>query len=208
MNSPMHLPRRPRVLLVKIRMLGDIVINTACYKVLKDAFPGCRLDILVDGPLASVIEGHPYADEILARPIHRWKEIVRFHRDLCRRNYDLVINMHGGPRSHLLSFMARSPLRAVAKNRRGVLPYNVFLDNELPTDRIIGAVDFQLALLRPLVGQIPVNSAPNLYIRPTAKQNISVLLSGVGVMSGMSYAVIYPGVRNCYRQWPTQRFAR
>ena len=44
------IPRKAKILLIKLRSIGDVVYNTAVYAPLKGRFPDAHLTVLVERP--------------------------------------------------------------------------------------------------------------------------------------------------------------
>ena len=87
------LPSEARILLIRLRSMGDCLLLTSPIRALKEEFPGFRISVLVESRFAGCFEGNPDIHEII--PIARQKEALR----LARRDFDLVLNLHGGPTS-------------------------------------------------------------------------------------------------------------
>ena len=60
------LPKNPKILIIKLRSIGDVVYNTAVYTPLKKSFPGCHLTVLVEHFSLDIVRNHPDIDRVLA----------------------------------------------------------------------------------------------------------------------------------------------
>src|SRR5450755_1119928 len=63
-----------RVLLVRLSSFGDVVFALPAAKALKTALPGTHLAWAVEGPLARLLEGASYVDEILVANTRGWRK--------------------------------------------------------------------------------------------------------------------------------------
>jgi len=103
------------ILLIRLRMIGDVVFTTPAIRALRRRFPEARLTYLVEHAAAPVVAGNPHIDEVIAVPLTsglaRLRDDWRIGRDLRRRRFDLVIDFHGGPRGSWLSWLTRAPER-------------------------------------------------------------------------------------------------
>ena len=54
-----------RILFVRLSSFGDVVFALPAAKALRASFPGATLAWAVEGPLAPLLGGAPYVDEIL-----------------------------------------------------------------------------------------------------------------------------------------------
>ena len=104
-----------KILLIRLRLIGDVVFTTPIPRALKRAFPDAHLTYLVEPEAAAVVAGNPHLDEVIVVPrprgIARVLVDLRLARRLRRAQYDLVIDMHGGPRSAWLAWLSRAPRR-------------------------------------------------------------------------------------------------
>ena len=53
------------VLLIRLRLIGDVVFTTPIPRALKRAFPGARVSYLVERSAAAVVAGSPHIDEVI-----------------------------------------------------------------------------------------------------------------------------------------------
>lgn len=95
-----------RVLLIKLRHHGDVLLTSPVFAVLKKHAPHLSLDALVYQDTAPMLAGHPDVDEIhcidrawkkaggLTQLRHEWALLRR----LRRRHYDLIIHLSEHPR--------------------------------------------------------------------------------------------------------------
>ncbi len=54
-----------RLLLVRLRQIGDVVFTTPAVSALRDHFKHCHITYLVEPAAAAVVEGHPGIDELI-----------------------------------------------------------------------------------------------------------------------------------------------
>ncbi|MBI3292152.1 MAG: glycosyltransferase family 9 protein, partial [Elusimicrobia bacterium] len=94
-----------RILVIRLSSLGDIVLTTPVYRNLKEAWPTCQISVLVKERFSDVLIGDPSVDEVIPwrsraeKSGGTWSQL----QALRRRNFDLVIDLHGTPRSWLIS---------------------------------------------------------------------------------------------------------
>ena len=59
------IPKKAKILLIKLRSIGDVVYNTAVYSPLKRHFSDSHLTVLVERPSYDLVCNHPDVDEVL-----------------------------------------------------------------------------------------------------------------------------------------------
>jgi len=63
--TPLDLPPRPRILVVALRRLGDVLFATPVIASLRAAFPQGTIDVLVFADTAGILEGNPDIDHVV-----------------------------------------------------------------------------------------------------------------------------------------------
>ena len=61
-------PRNVKILLVRLRLIGDVVFTTPIPRALKRAFPDSHVAYLVEPQAAPVVAGNPHLDEVIVAP--------------------------------------------------------------------------------------------------------------------------------------------
>jgi len=201
------------VLIIKLSSVGDIVMATPAVSHLKQE-TGASVTWVVDEGMASLLEDHPLADELLLYPrdpfhessrtfgsfVTRWTGLLR---QLRSRTYDLAIDLQGRPRTYLLLQAAR----ARRKIGRGMFP---FLSHTVRHRRsfrrhAIGACFESLDLL----GLDRPAGEPRLVLpaRRNDEMKVEALLRELGVSAGR-YAVILPATTWPSKTWPPEYWAQ
>jgi lipopolysaccharide heptosyltransferase III len=118
--SRLDLPPRPRILVITLRRLGDVLLTTPLIRSLRRAWPQARIDALVFADTAGILAGNPDLDGVVtiaARP-SAWQTFVLGAR-LFRR-YDLAISTQSGDRPTGFAIAAgRVRVAPVAANFNG-----------------------------------------------------------------------------------------
>lgn len=128
-----------RILVIRRRALGDVLVTLPAVLALAEAFPEARLDLVVDRPYAALLAG--LAPELTLLP---WPpppgERSRWSARLRAARYDLVCDYLGSPRTAIWTVLTGAPLRVgyalrgrgwaynvrVPRNRDGATPLAAF----------------------------------------------------------------------------------
>ena len=96
-----------RLLVIKLKQPGDVLVSTPVIAALKEAWPNCHLTYLVPKGTEDMVAGHPGLDDLMVvdRRGETWSQALRFARDLRRRRFDLVIELSGGDRGAIYSWL-------------------------------------------------------------------------------------------------------
>ena len=112
------LPAQPRILVVALRRLGDVLLTTPLIRSLRRAWPDATIDALVFADTAGILDGNPDLNGVIAmppRPTDGAEPGAR-QRGCCAR-YDLAISTQSGDRPTFFAIVA-GRMRVGAGRRR------------------------------------------------------------------------------------------
>jgi heptosyltransferase-3 len=113
-TGQLDLPAKPRILVVALRRLGDVLLTTPLIRSLRRAWPDARIDVLVFADTAAILNGNPDIDGVIGSPQRpSVGDSIALARQILRA-YDLAITTQSGDRP---SFFAI----AAGKTRVGVI---------------------------------------------------------------------------------------
>ena len=198
-----------KVLLVRLRSIGDTVLATPSAFALKRLLPKIQVDMLVEDWVAPLLDPHPHIDNVLALERGGLMSRMRAARELRAEKYDVVYNLHGGTTA---TFLTRA---TGARHRVGFKTYQYAqLHNHLAPSPLLlwgqqkaHSVEQQLALLG-WTG-VPVTDRPRtqLGVSPEAAEIINQRLAAIG-LTDRKIALIHPAAAFATKQWATENFAR
>ena len=104
--TPVRLPKNPRVLVVAMRRLGDVLLTTPLIRSVKRAFPHAVIDALVFAGTEGILAGNPDLGGILTIPQDpSVGETLALAARIAKR-YDLALSTQTGDRPTLLACIA------------------------------------------------------------------------------------------------------
>ncbi len=200
-----------KILLVRLREIGDVVFTTPAIRALRGRFPNAHIGYVVEPAAAPVVTRSPHLDEIIVAPRHRGVAGVAADLALGRRlraaSYDLAIDFHGGPRASLLTWLsgARERIGYQIAGRAWMYTTRVARAREL---RPRHSVENQWDLLRPLgIDSLGRAGAPvEMPVDHNAAAAVSARLTHAGVAPGDPIIVIHVSAGNPFRRWPLDEF--
>jgi heptosyltransferase-3 len=137
-----------RILITRLRFIGDVVLTTPVIRVVRENFPHAYIAYLADKDAITLLENNPYLDELIPFDFN-WGifEQGKFILMLRAKKFDLVIDLFGNPRSAILSFLSGAKTRI-----GGAFGWRKFLyTNPIPrTNERKNAIQFHLDYLKPL----------------------------------------------------------
>jgi heptosyltransferase III len=104
--TPIRLPANPRILVIALRRLGDVLLTTPLIRSIKCAFPAASIDALVFAGTQGILSGNPDLAEVIAIPQRPGaQDTLTLIRRLARR-YDLALSTQSGDRPTTLAWIA------------------------------------------------------------------------------------------------------
>lgn len=103
--KPMQLPPEPRVLVVALRRLGDVLLTTPLIRSVKRAYPAASIEALVFAGTEGVLSGNPDLASVLTMPERQSpSDAFALLRRIWRR-YDLALTTQTGDRPTFLAWL-------------------------------------------------------------------------------------------------------
>src|SRR3712207_929610 len=85
-----------RVLVVRLRSIGDTVLSTPSLIALRRFLPDAQIDVLLEDWVAPVLEGFDAVDNVLITKKDDLKSTLETALKIRRTKYDVAFNLHGG----------------------------------------------------------------------------------------------------------------
>ena len=210
------LPSNPSsLLIIRMSSLGDVITSLPTLVALRRRFPQARIGWVVEDRFASVIEGHPYIDELFVVPLKSWARaaktpqgLVRSYKALCdlkRRlraaKYEVSLDIHGIVKSDVMAGFARCPVRIAFRDACYRHSANVVVD----ATSGIAAVRFT-SMATYLGAENPEYDACFYIPEPESAWAEETLL-GLDFGAAGPLVAVNPGASAPWRQWPAASFA-
>ncbi len=202
----------PRILIVRLSAIGDVVRVLPALHALRDRFPNAQIDWAVEPKSASVIEGHPALDQVLLfeRELEGFLANKAAFRAFCRRvrasRYDIAVDFHGILKSGWILRASR------ATDRYGFAPPRAremshFFTNHrasLPSQRL-NRIDENLELVK-LLGAKRHDLDVTIPVADEVVDEVDGYLDSA-FAAGKRLALLHAPVDRPEKQWPLARFA-
>jgi heptosyltransferase III len=185
--GPIALPARPRILVVALRRLGDVLLATPLIRSIRRAWPEAALDALVFADTAGILDGNPDIDRVVAMPARpTLAQSLALAGRLFKR-YHLAVSTQSGDRPTFFALVAgrahAGPVWPADRIKRHLLGRSVAAGEGV--HRVEDMLRIADALGIPRVAEVvcPVGAMP------------------VGQDVDEPYAVIHAAPKFRYKQW-------
>lgn len=206
-----------RVLLVKLRHHGDVLLTSPVFSVLKRYAPHLELDALVYGETRDMLTLHPAISNVFTvekswkreTPWGRLRHEWRLLKQLRARRYDLLIHLTESNRGALLAQWL-APRVSVAQNyreHRGRFWHGSFTHRYSIPGKPRHRVEIHLDALRRL-GIYPAHEERRLTLvpGPEAETSVDELLRQSGLARGQ-FIHLHPTSRWLFKCWEIDKYA-
>jgi heptosyltransferase-2 len=194
-----------RVLVTRLRRIGDAILSLPVIDALREAFPDCAVDFLAEEGPAQAAIGHPGVDRVLVLD-RTFASILPASPRLLGRlraaRYDWVLDLYGNPRSAAIAAWTGAHVR-VGPARRG--RRRLYTHPVPPVSASLSAVEHHLRALT-ILGLAPRRVPPRIGLTEAERANGRALLDAV-LPEGGPRVGLHPGNRWPAKRWPEERFA-
>jgi lipopolysaccharide heptosyltransferase II len=204
-----------RILLVRLRLIGDVVFTTPVIRALRRQYPAATITYVVEAEAAPVVARNPHLTEVIAiaraRGFERLREDWRIGRRLRAARFDLVVDLHGGPRSAWLAWATRAPVRVGYDVAGRAWMYSRVVHRPrrlLPRHSVLSQWDL-LPAVDAAFPPTPDRSADRVEmpVDPAAAARVAGQLAHADIPTTGRLIVIHVSAGNPFRRWPEAAFA-
>lgn len=193
-----------KILLTRMKYIGDVVLTTPIIRTLREAYPDAHISYLGDAHAVTLLQNNPYLDEII--PFDFSKDTflyqAKMYLMMFSKNYDLTIDLYSNPRSALMTFATRAPMRIGGDSKsRGKLYTHRISDDGI----IKSAIDYHYMSLKPL-GIVPKYYKTEIFLTEEEKSEAKRFLHSVGVDSSRKIVALHPGGTWPAKLWQKEKF--
>jgi lipopolysaccharide heptosyltransferase II len=204
-----------KIVLIRLRLIGDVVFTTPVIRALRRAYPDARLAYVVEPDAAPVVINSPHLDEVILAPRRRGAgrllDDLSLARRLRRQGFDVAIDMHGGPRSAWLTWAsgARERVGYDIRGRAWMYTRIVPRARDLrPRHSVVNQWDL-LAALPDFPRELadPERDSVEMALDAGADARMRTRLQRAGVGADDEVIVVHVSAGNPFRRWPEAFFA-
>ena len=197
-----------KILLVRLSSFGDVVFTLPLAKALRGE--GDRLAWAVEGPLASLVEGAAYVDQVLAATTRAWRrrpfaaatrgELRAFLSGLRAFEPDLVVDAQGLLKSAWVTLAARAPRKVGFGFSTATERVNALVTRErVDVPEGTHAVDRGLALAEQVLGRRGLPRTPD--VSHLVAQEAPEVDAWLAARPARPFALLQPFSSRATKEW-------
>jgi lipopolysaccharide heptosyltransferase I len=210
--------KSPKVLIIRLTSIGDVLHCTPVANELKTALPSCHITWLVGEVPSELLFFNPFIDDVYVWPKERWEKALRagnfreawelwrkLQEELRTRDFDVVLDIHG----LFLTGMIASTVNARRRiGMRGTREFN----HLFVTETVSGAENSRHLIFRYLsvlkaLGIQAADSHMKLFLSGEAVNFAQGFFQNNGIKQNTPVIAISPATTWSAKNWPPEHFA-
>ncbi len=203
------LEKAKRVLVIKLRHIGDVLMMTPMLRALKDAMPEAEITAVVPDGMEDLLASNPCVNEVLTftkgSGLMKDLSLLKSLRD---KKFDIAINMTEGDRGAVMCLASGAKIRIGADPKgKGFWGKGRLFTSLVPQiwDRHRALMD--LEMVGPL-GIEPANQKLELYTSRNDDEYVRGLLADQGIKDDEPIATVHPTSRWLFKCWNDKSVAK
>jgi ADP-heptose:LPS heptosyltransferase len=203
------LERVRRVLVIRHRAAGDLLLTTPALRALRLGLPTARIEVLTARGMGELLEGNPDIDSVLEFDRRSIGSQAALYARLLRGGWDLVLDLVSNPRSAWMTALTRARARAgyAIPGRSWAYTRSISREPRSASGPILryapeGALDLVRALGLPSRGV-----ELTFRVSPRAERSMEDWLEAQGERSSRPLLACLPAGSWLSKTWPAERFA-
>jgi lipopolysaccharide heptosyltransferase II len=200
-----------KILLVRPRFLGDLILATGLVKVIRQNHPQAEVWFLTEGAYAEALTHHPEISGVISFDAKRKNNpfyVLGFYKQLRSHRFDAVLDLFGNPRSAQMTFWSGAAIRVGYDLRGRSWAYTQLAkpsSEPLPSGRRT-VVEAYLDQVRALGMVVDKPYQTSLQVSEEEKNYVRKLFDRAGIAPGEKVAVLTPGGSWPAKRWPLEKF--
>jgi ADP-heptose:LPS heptosyltransferase len=203
--------RRGKILLIRLKSIGDIVFTLPAVAQVRAAYPETRLAFLVSAELAPLLAGFRDVNEVIELDRNTFRkgslkrkvsEAISLLRRLRGSRFSRTIDFQGYGETALLSWLSRAPERWGALYGRG---RKWAYTRAVRRDSKLHPAEAHLAFLRAC--GLPASPVRNQFALPaSAAQQAGDFLAAAGLIPQRPILLLQPFTSSPEKEWPLDQY--
>jgi ADP-heptose:LPS heptosyltransferase len=203
-----------KILLIRLRLIGDVVFTTPAIRAVRRTFPDAHLTYLVEPHAAPVVQDNPHLNRVIVVPRARgWRRVIQdltVAQQLRHEAFDIVMDFHGGPPGSWLTWATGARVRVgyEVAGRSWMYTTAVSRPRELrPRHSVENQWDLLPHLSPALTGPPdPTTDRVEMVVPADVDARVARRLQEAGVAEDHRLIVVHVSAGNPFRRWPAEHF--
>ena len=193
-----------KILIIKLRGMGDAVIATSVIKNINTLIPGVSISVLTFNFCKPIFENNPHLEAVYGLSGEASaSDISKVANQLSQRKFDIILNLHARNMSSRLA----QKIKARWCISRSYFMREKYTDIMLGSDHELdrASIEKDLDCIR-VIGLNPIDKSTELFLTEDETSWAKKYLTKLGVDPSKKLIIIHPAVSQPIRHWGLARF--
>jgi heptosyltransferase-3 len=205
----------PKILIIKLKHIGDVLMATPAISALRERFPNAYISMLVTKGPEEMITGNPKIDEVIV--FNRFREStltqriikeIGFAFGIRKRKFDLIIELGFGDREAIYGLISGAKLRiGFDPEGKGFIGREYTLTHRISMDNSKHIVDRDMELVN-LLGVSNRKRELELYYSSEDREFAERILSENEINDDDLVVIVHPTSRWLFKCWTAEGNAK
>lgn len=195
-----------QIALMQLKAIGDTLMCEPSIAAIRKAFPQAEITFITSNVAYEILRYHPGINRfIIWRKKTPLLPYLRFLYELRKPQYDVLIDFHKNPRSHLFSRVIRAETKISFRSPRRNIGYDILLP-EYDLDTYVPIEKLRLAShILPKPAELTI---PKVYYTKAHQQAADAIFAKQGLLESDIVMIVSPVSKVSKRLWKPPHFAR
>ena len=204
-----------KILVIKFRHIGDVLLTSPAIRALKKSFPKADVSVLVNSGTEEVLSGLPVISELMVFDrkikklpgLQKYMKEVAFYKEIRSKGFDMAVDLTGGDRAAIVSFLSGARYRLALDPGGQGFAGKRFLYTHL------AKIDSQKHMVLQnldIIGQFGIttlNKEMDFFIPEDARLSVGRILHENNISEGDTVVHIHPTSRWMWKCWDDKYMA-
>ncbi len=203
-----------KILVIKLRHIGDVLITVPVFRALRENFPDASISALVNSGTEDVLKGNPLIDDVIVferaikglPPLRRYGKELGFLRQIRAGGFDMTVDLTGGDRPAILSFISGARYRLGWRPRNGLPGKRRLYTHLSKPDRKIHTILQNLDIVR-RHGIDTSDLSVDLFVPESDMRFVARIIAENGVGRDDVIVHVHPTSRWLFKCWNDKHMA-
>lgn len=165
-------------------MIGDVLISSILFELLRNKYPNAQLDYLINSNTYQVVQGNPFIDNFIffTKEVEKNKKaLFKLGKKINKAHYDVLIDVYSKLSSNIITILSGAKTKISYYKPYSTWIYDHNIKRKTVTDSKAGlAILNRLQLLKPLNIEVKP-SQPKIYLTKNEISTCKKFLKSKGV---------------------------
>lgn len=202
----------PRILVIKLRYLGDVLLTTPVFDALRSRFPDAFIAAAVNKGTEDMLTCNPAIDKIFtvgrdSSFFPDFQKQFRLIMDIRNFKFDAVLELTNSDRAAVLAWLSGAKRRwGYQYKREHFLSRSLLFTDLVEGGKNIHILERHLEMAK-VLGCSAIPTKPTLYWSPQDQRSCTEILKDNSVFDDLPYIVLHPSSNALYKVWTKEGYA-